>query len=273
MVGRTRIIHAFNDILGSAFKTLLIYRELYATVPQLSDIAEIQFLPELTFFDIHKNIDFNALALSDCHMTMPVNLADFYNNIFPSMLSEREYEISKSNIYFLLNAAGVEPQSELTILSDVNQSYIAFDFSNILLGKGYKVINIFHDGNNFHQIESQTAKIHGDYLIDFTPSQISKRFRIDCPFEIIRFNDFQNPAGDSSFYYVNYVGFIAIKPKHEKGIVFDHDNFFLEIQNDGYLVLTCLYRKSLPVIRYRTFDTGVNIDQTIVLHGASELHP
>ncbi len=269
MATQTHIIRAFNEILGRAYKTLFLYKELYETVPQISDISEIRHLPELTFFDIHKNIDFNALSLSDCHMTMPVNVAKFYTNMYPSILSESEYEISKSNIYFLLGAAGVAPKSELTILSDINQSYITFDFSNILLGGGYKVTNIFHDGNNLSEIESQTATMHGDYVIDLTPSQISNRFGNDRPCEIIHFNDFQNPNGDISLYYVDYVGFIAVKPKYQNSIVFHRDYFFIEIQDDGSVTLTCLYRKSLPIIRYRTFDTGEYRDQAMVLHGAT----
>lgn len=255
-------VREINTLLERAYHLFDVYRERFARPPTISHIREMRDLPVLNVFEVLKQVDYaKSHVLRDVQKNTPRTFFNLYDNVFPGLITDQEYGRMKKALFSILDSVNITRDDNLLIVSDEDRSYLTLDFTNMLLEEQCHVFIVFVTRlNNIASIRDMIRDIGINVVFDFTQTGIIRGLDAACLKRAVFINrrvSILKPRIQSySLYHVGKIGFVGISDLSQGDFYYPEGDFFIETDEHDNILVTCLFRRLFPLIRYLTFDKG-----------------
>ncbi len=258
----TDAISQINALLERAYCLFEVYREMFPGPPRIRRLEDMKKLPVLNVFEVLRQVDYSkAHLLKDVQRNTPRTFFDLYDNVFPGLITDDEYGSMKDAVYGILGYADITADDHILIISDEDRSYLTLDFANMLLEERYNVFIVFATRmNNVREVQDIIRKTGINVVFDFTPAGLAKCLETESLEKVVFINRTISAMPPDvrcySLYHVGKIGFVGITDMTGGTFYYPGGAFIIDMDELGNIMVTCLFRKLFPLIRYLTFDKG-----------------
>jgi hypothetical protein len=255
-------VSGINSLLERAYHLFDVYQDRFDRPPTIGHIRDIKQLPVLNVFEVLKQVDYTKVhLLKDVQRNTPRTFFNLYDNVFPGLITDEEYNCMKNVVYSILGNVNITADDNILIISDEDRSYLTLDFANMLLEEKYNVFVVFATRmNNVKDIQDIIRKTEINVVFDFTQAGLVRSLDAASLKKIVFINRnlsiLKRNVQCYSLYHVSKIGFIGITDITGGRFYYPTGDFFIEMDDSNNIMVTCLFRKLFPLIRYLTFDKG-----------------